>query len=298
MTELHEKLILQNEEITVQRDEIEQHRKQVELQKDEIEIKNKNITDSIVYASKIQNAILPKIEILNTVFPDNFVLFKPCDIVSGDFYFFKRINNFLIIAAADCTGHGVPGAFMSMIANSLLNEIVNEKKVYLPRKILTILDKNIANVLNQKESGNRDGMDVCLIRIEKIDNNSSKILFAGAKRDLYYYKESESKIIRLKGSRKSVGGIFTSRSKAVFGNQEIIINSKDILYLSTDGYIDQNDKNRMRFGTQRFMLILQEIAALPLEDQKDLLLQLLHRFQQSQKQRDDITIVGLKLNNL
>ncbi len=263
-------------------------------QNEEINRQTEHIQSSIRYAKTIQSAILPAQSKLDE-FSENFILYKPKDIVSGDFYWYSESDEYRFVAAVDCTGHGVPGAFMSLIANSLLNEIVNEKKIYLPRRILSTLNDNINQILKQKETDNRDGLDMCFVRISKIGNENREVVFGGAKRDLYVYSESEQKLLKIRGSRKSAGGVLSTRSKAKFSNIALNVNSGDILYLSTDGYIDQNNKNRIRFGTQKLMLVLNEIATLPMSVQKDILDDILLKYQDEQSQRDDITFIGLKM---
>jgi PAS domain S-box-containing protein len=263
-------------------------------QNQEINRQNEHIQSSIRYAKTIQNAILPFKSRFDE-FSENFILYKPKDIVSGDFYWYSESYEYRFVAAVDCTGHGVPGAFMSLIANSLLNEIVNEKKIWLPRRILSTLNDNINKILNQKETDNRDGLDMCFVRISKIGTEKREVVFGGAKRDLYYYIASEKKLLKARGSRKSAGGVLSTRSKAKFSNTALQLGSGDILYLSTDGYIDQNNKNRNRFGTQKLMMVLNEIAAFPMDDQKDILSDILAKYQGEESQRDDITVIGLKL---
>ena len=220
-------------------------------------------------------------------------MFRPKDIVSGDFYKYSYIGGYHFIIVVDCTGHGVPGAFMSMIGNSLLNEIINEKQIYEPAEILTQLNKGVISALNQEHTDNRDGMDVCLCRIEKGEN--TKILFSGAKRDLIYYKASNNSLEFLKGERKSIGGNLSVRNLQKFTNQELNLSQGDVLYLTTDGFIDQNDKKRKRFGSKKFNNLLKDNAEKPLNEQKIILENALDEWQQGVEQRDDITVLGIKI---
>ena len=241
-----------------------------EIKKANIEIsaQNKFIKSSINYAQTIQQAILPIKENIDKHL-NNFIIYRPKDVVSGDFYWFtvvkdipllKEVEYLKFIAAVDCTRHGVPGAFMSMIGSSLLNEIVKQRKIYEPKDILIQLNLGIRKSLKQDITENHDGMDLCLCRIEEEPHNSSnltysplthsllthskpthsKVTFVGAKRPLFYYKSQEKELKRIKGSRKSIGGYYQN-NKVEFTNQEIILQKNDIIYLTTDGYIDQNN---------------------------------------------------------
>ena len=260
----------------------------------EISEKNKFIQSSIRYALTIQQAILPIKENFDKYF-HNFIIYHPKDIVSGDFYWFsEEEKNLLFISVIDCTGHGVPGAFMSMIANTLLNEIIKKDKIYSPEEVLNILNSEIRNALKQNITENMDGMDMGLCKIEKQDNNQTKITYAGAKRPLYYYKSQQKELVRLKGTRKSIGGFFLKNSMD-FTNQEIFLNKNDLIYLTTDGYIDQSSPQGRRFGSKHFNSIINRIANLDLHEQKVTLEIELAKWSEKSEQRDDITIIGIRL---
>ncbi|MCS7005924.1 MAG: SpoIIE family protein phosphatase, partial [Cytophagales bacterium] len=199
------------EEILAQNEELQQQREEIMAQRDFIEMKNKELTElnahmsqSIQYASQIQRAILPAEEVIRNYVQDFFLIYLPKDVVSGDFYWFSKIDNHLFFAAVDCTGHGVPGAFMSMIGNTLLNKIINENKILDPAHILNALNEGIITSLRQRETGNNDGMDVCLCRIDIVNEEQFELYFAGARRPLYIFKDDD--IIELKGSRSHIGG--------------------------------------------------------------------------------------------
>ncbi|MBN2521582.1 MAG: SpoIIE family protein phosphatase [Bacteroidales bacterium] len=265
---------------------------------DIIKEQNIHIKSSIEYAKSIQNSILPTEKDLNK-YLNYFIIFKPRDIVSGDFYWFLPVvtqveKEQLFFAVADCTGHGVPGAFMSLIGNRLLNEIVNQKRVLNPAQILELLNVGVSLALKQDQTDNNDGMDVCLCRFEKEINNRIKICFSGAKRPLYYYKKSNNKIEILKGDRKSIGGIRAKRSKLFYTNKELIMEKEDIIYLSSDGFVDQNAPNRKKFGTYKLLNILENIKDDPLEKQKEKLEKEIMTYMENTEQRDDITLIGLK----
>ncbi|MCK4358181.1 MAG: PAS domain S-box protein [Candidatus Cloacimonetes bacterium] len=253
-----------------------------------IEEKNENIMSSIRYAKRIQQAILPVDEIIHKILLEHFVIFKPREIVSGDFYWFSKTEE--LIAVVDCTGHGVPGAFMSMIGNSLLNKIVNEDKIFDPAIILENLHDGVRFSLKQEseETDTHDGMDACLCLYDPI---SRKVTFAGAKRPLYYI--NNSKLIEIKGDRKPVGGK-QKEEKRIFTNKEIDIQPGDIIYLTTDGLADQNNSKGIKYGSRRLKEFLLEHSKLSLSEQKEALLIDLNKFQGDEPQRDDILIIGIR----
>ena len=248
-------------------------------------------TDSIRYAQKIQNAILPTKYTLSKVFDDYFTLYLPKDIVSGDFYWFSQVD-YTFLAVVDCTGHGVPGAFMSVIGHTLFNEIVNIKRVSDPAKILSLLHDGVKNALKQDETNNSDGMDVCLIRLERDDDFQLHLTFAGAKRPLYLMRDGQ--LLKIKGNRESIGG-WKNRENIYFKNHELILKPRDILYLTTDGFVDTPNEKRKGFGKTRFQELIIQSAQHPLSEQKELFLNALKYHQKNSPQRDDITIVALKV---
>lgn len=259
---------------------------------EEIKSKNHQITNSIRYAETIQQAVLPASVKMNEALHEYFVIYKPKDIVSGDFYWFSHQGDRIYIAAVDCTGHGVPGAFMSMIGSSLLDEIVNVEKVYAPADILEQLNENIRVALKQGQSGNDDGMDLALCLLEPGENFQTKLTFAGAKRPLYYAQKGQ--ILEVKGVNKSIGGVKKDKGKR-FENHEILLDAGCTFYLATDGFIDQHSPDGKRLGSTRLKELLQNCLSLELEDQKGVILQALERHQKFQDQRDDITMVGVRV---
>ncbi len=271
--------------------QVEQAKKEAEIQRlrnVELAELNANITASITYAQKIQQAILPVSEKLAASFRGYFIIYKPKDIVSGDFYWFHDLGDAKIVAVCDCTGHGVPGAFMSMIGNALLNQIVIEKRVLKPNIILDELHKAIREALRQDENSSvelQDGMDVCLVKVER-----ERLVFSGAKRPLYVVQNGE--LSEFKGDRYSIGG----RQREVerkFTAHDIPIEHQATLYLTTDGYIDQANPQRESFGSKRFKELLKAIASLSPDKQKAKLEYELSAHQQQEAQRDDITMMGL-----
>jgi len=275
--------------------EIQLAEKTVEIQKQNeiIEEKNRQITSSIEYAKNIQQSILPQYEKIDEVFKDAFVIFLPKDIVSGDFYWFNKIDDLIFIAALDCTGHGVPGAFMSLIGNSLLNQIVNENKIHSPEKILEKLHRGVRKVLNQEKdkSNSKDGMDVAFCVIEMSKNI---INYSGARRPLFMVKKESKELVVIKGDRKSIGGR-QKEEERVFTNHKIAFNTGDSIYLFSDGFIDQQDEKEKKFGIKRFREIINNINTKPMKEQKEILLNELEKHKSDWSQQDDITVLGIKL---
>ncbi len=255
---------------------------------EELTFRNKYITDSINYANRIQKAILPQKEFIDLLFPDNFLIHRPKDIVSGDFYWTNEIEGKKIIAVIDCTGHGVPGAFMSMIGNTLLNDIITYKKETDPGKILDLLDEGIVHELNKDvNTETYDGMDlgICVL-----DEKEKTLRFSGSYRPLYCFKDNE--LLVIKGDRKSIG----DRRKGIKYTTHVIKFQKHIsFYLFTDGYADQNNSKNEKIGTKRLREIIIDINSLPSEQQEKLLLETLQRHSGDEIQRDDITITGIKI---
>ncbi|MCS7027165.1 MAG: SpoIIE family protein phosphatase [Bacteroidia bacterium] len=250
---------------------------------------HKQLTDSLQYAKKMQQAILPPERILRDNFEEYFITYLPKDIVSGDFYWFSQVD-FTFIAVVDCTGHGVPGAFMSMIGSALLNEIVNAKRVNNPAQILSLLHIGVRNALNQDETQNLDGMDIGLCRLELTESFDLQLTFAGAKNNLYILQDG--KINVLKGNRTHIGGI--SEANLTFDNQVITIQEGDIIYLLTDGLIDNPNEKRQKFGLNKFFDFILTNQHKPLSQQKTILENLVKEHQEKVEQRDDITVIALK----
>ena len=252
---------------------------------------HQKLTDSINYAQKMQKAILPQEEILAKIFEEVFIIYEPKDTVSGDFYWYSQID-YTFLAVIDCTGHGVPGAFMSMIGNTLLNEIVNSKRVYEPAKILEMLHKGVRTSLNQGQSQNIDGMEICLCRFTRDQDFNMVLTFAGAKRPLYYVRNNE--IHKIPGTRRSIGGVIQDNPDD-FENHTITLEEGDILYLSTDGYKDAPNNKRKSLGINMMKNTILENASLPLSKQKEALWNTLIEYQEGTPIRDDITLIGLKV---
>ena len=260
--------------------------------KSELEEKNKDITDSINYAKRIQEAILPAKESILKVFPESFILYKPKDIVSGDFYWFTETEDYYFIAAIDCTGHGVPGAFMSLIASTLIKEIVNGKKVYVPSQILQELNNSIIETLNQSdsESSTRDGMDMSICCIDK---KKSKLTFAGAARPLYFIRDKV--LTDTKGQGYPIGGHY-GLMNLTYSDTTMDLQKGDTFYIFSDGYADQfRDGDKKKFTTKRLKAFLTEICGDDMKTQGNKLNTAFEEWKGAGLQIDDILIIGIKI---
>lgn len=286
-------LEMRNAEILQQKEEIEAQSENLNEAYQKISFFNEQIKASIRYGQTIQKALLPYESTMNNIF-DNFVIYRPKDVVSGDFYWVNEIEGSKYIAVVDCTGHGVPGAFMSMIGISLLDEILIAKKITNPKDVLEKLHQSINIALNQSKTNNSDGMDLSLCKIEKIDSQNFKITFAGAKSDLLYSDFESNNFVKLKGTRRSIGG-YQTKINFQFEQNEIILKKDSILILFSDGIIDQNNFARNKFGSSNFIRILNNNIRNSLEQIKNNLEFHLNDFQKNELQRDDITVVGIKL---
>ncbi|MCG8699327.1 MAG: SpoIIE family protein phosphatase [Bacteroidales bacterium] len=295
---------------------------------EQIHRKNLAIGESINYAQSIQGAFLPREEQINRYF-QSFVYYKAKDIVSGDFYWFsplsegpsKPFKGFFCVA--DCTGHGVPGALISMIGNNLLDKYINILKESDPATILDHVNKSFQVALKQDETHNNDGMDMALVYIEELssqkneeggnasvgnepeqlkDNNQNSIInkkytltYAGAKLPLVVYHQKEGKLESYKGTRKSIGGLRAKNSKQSFSNLYLELEAGDTLYLFSDGMIDQLSQNRDRFTMNKLLKLFEDIVELPSYTQREQIEKELLKHQRKEKQTDDITLLGIKL---
>lgn len=256
-----------------------------------IEAQNKEITCSIQYASRIQHALLPPNEELKKLLPSYFVLSKPRDIVSGDYYWLANKDDKVIIAVADCTGHGVPAAFLSILGVSFLNEIVNKAVTVRANEILNQLCGQVIKSLHQtgKCDDTRDGMEMALC---VIDFGKNKLQYSGAFRPLYLIRNSELK--EYKGDNMPIG-IYEQEDQS-FTNQEMLFEKNDMFYLFTDGYIDQfGGVERKTFRSENFKKLLLDIHYLPMAEQKKALEKSYEEWRRDIDQVDDILIVGIRL---
>jgi serine phosphatase RsbU (regulator of sigma subunit) len=272
--------------------ELEARTSVVMKQKGEIELQNIEITDSINYAKRIQTSILPDISKLKDSFKDAFIFFHPRDIVSGDFYWFDKVeDDKFILVCADSTGHGVPGAFMSMIGSTLLQDIVTRKGISKPSEILSLLDKQIFSTLNQNvELGvSNDGMDMVVC---EFNVSTRHIRFASAMRPVIIVLDGEP--VYIKGNRSSVGG--ESVMEKYFDDQEYYLKEGDTIYLFSDGLPDQfGGTEGKKLKIARLKKLIEQISILPMDQQHAAISKFYFDWKGSYDQVDDVLLMGVKV---
>lgn len=291
-----ERIAQQKEEIESQRDEVFEQNKLIHSQKEKVEQQNKDIISSIQYAQRIQLALMPSLEKINSYFNNNFVLYKPKDIISGDFFWTKKIENenynITIVAVADCTGHGVPGALMSMLGIAFLNEIVLKKEVKTANQILDKLRDKVIESLQSQSNGmvTNDGMDIGLALI---DHNTNELHFTGANRPLYLVRNKTLTV--LNGDKMPIGKHGFIDSIIPFSNHTFNITPGDSIYLFSDGYADQfgGPKNK-KYKRQRLKELILGIQDHTMLDQKEILETEHKKWRNTNRQTDDILILGIK----
>ncbi|WP_375559136.1 7TM diverse intracellular signaling domain-containing protein [Bernardetia sp. OM2101] len=287
--ELEEKVIERTQEI-------EQQKEQINKKNHQLEETNKKMTDSITYAARIQSAILGDINQLEEELGNAFILFRPRDIVSGDFYWLKKIEieekSYKIFVVADCTGHGVPGAFMTVMGVDSLEEIVGHEKTWQPHEILYKLDKRITAATTQRQSTGRqirDGMDIVILVFEEGTNTA---YFAGAKNPLFHIRGNEH--LLTKGSTSAIGG--STRKAKSFSMHEITYQKGDVFYLYSDGFQDQfGGKDGMKYMSKIFREKLVEISNFPMNTQKEILDKEFVEWKGTQSQTDDVILAGIRM---
>ncbi len=282
----------QNEELHQQQEEITAQRDALNHALQELHKKSEDVTSSINYARRIQKALLPTREDMIKFFPEHFVFFRARDIVSGDFFWFVEKDNMGYIAAADCTGHGVPGAFMSMIGVEMLNEIVNTKNATTPATILTLLNSGVTKALKQAETDNKDGMDIALCVVDK---QSKTVQYAGAMNPLYYVCQDE--LHEIKATKRGIGGHQGYGAFAGYENHTLTVTAPTTFYLFSDGYADQfGGKENKKFMSRNMKNLFLQIWQQPALDQKEVLKQtMLDWMGVTHKQIDDILVMGFKM---
>jgi serine phosphatase RsbU (regulator of sigma subunit) len=281
-----------HEVITTQKEEIE-------LKRAELESAYKEIQDSINYAQRIQQASLPALEKLKAVYSDSCVIYRPKNIVSGDFYYFNEVTEngkrSFILAVCDCTGHGVPGAFMSMIGIEQLNKIISERKIHQPSLILDALHTGVREALNQDANESRDGMDVVLCKITHEDDRIV-IEYAGANRPLWILRKMDEGFAfeEIKSDKQAIGGLETAL-KPKFTNNTVVLKKGDCIYCSTDGYADQfgGDKGK-KLMVKQFQSMLLEISANPMNVQEKTINDRYKEWKGRLEQVDDVCVIGIK----
>lgn len=281
----------QNEELLMQKEEILSQRDVLEKQKNLLEEKNEDIMSSISYAKRIQTALLPSHDKFRNNFSEYFIFFKPRDVVSGDFYWSYQNDSHLYLAAIDCTGHGVPGALMSMMSNAALNATIISKGVEDLTEVLSMLDHQISNELKGELTGTYDGFDISLC---KFDKKSNRLEFASAHHPMILVQNNEVRIVR--GGRSGIGG--RRMKDKVFNCQSFNLNSGDVIFLYTDGYQDQFGGNHdKKYMSKRFQNLLINNRNTPFNTMEPLLEEELNQWMRpgKQKQIDDILVMGFRL---
>ncbi|MGB4292074.1 MAG: YfiR/HmsC family protein [Bacteroidales bacterium] len=279
-----------NRLIMAQKDEIERQRDIAAAQRDQIAYQKKHITDSIMYAKRIQAALIPSLELFSDKL-EHFVLYKPLAIVSGDFYWVSTKDNLHVIIAADCTGHGVPGAFMSMLGVALLNEIVNEKNIFMPDQILNRLREEVIKSLKQvpDEESVKDGMDAAVCTI---DFNNNVLYYAGANCPLYLIRGTE--LIHYRADKMPVAIHYKMQP---FTLNTIELQKGDAFYIFSDGYADQfGGPAQKKFMTGKLKETLLEIASKPMLEQGEILDRIFEEWKGDNPQVDDVTLIGVRYN--
>jgi serine phosphatase RsbU (regulator of sigma subunit)/antitoxin component YwqK of YwqJK toxin-antitoxin module len=279
-----------NAELALKNTLIEQQKADVISQKELIEIKNHEITDSINYAQRIQRSILPPLSEVSAALSNSFILFKPKDIVSGDFFWFENTKDKVLIAAADCTGHGVPGAFMSTIGSEKLNEAVKDSTDV--SEILNLVNRGMKKVLRQSEKADstRDGMDIALCAFNK---EMTKVEYAGANRPLWIIRKGSTEIEETKATKVAIGGY--TEDEQVFTKHIIDLQKGDSVYIFSDGYADQFSPQDKKLMTRKFKEILLSIQDKSMEEQKQFLGTFIEDWRGDMEQTDDILVIGVRI---
>ncbi len=270
--------------------EIKAKNEELEVQKQEVSLQKENIQSSIKYAQRIQEAMLPLPEVFAEALPASFVLFKPRDIVSGDFYWLYHDNQKTIVAAADCTGHGVPGAFMSMIGNDLLGQIVEHDEITEPDLILKELNIGIRKALRQDATNNKDGMDVAICVINRLERT---LEYAGAMNPLCYIQDEELK--EIKADKYGIGGRQDDKER-LFKKHTLLLDKPSVFYIYSDGYQDQfGGPNNSKFMAKRMKQLLLDIHKKPMYEQKKEMDAVITDWIRHTRQIDDILVIGFKI---
>jgi len=260
--------------------------------------KNDDITAGINYAQRIQQAVLPDLKKIQAVFPESFIFFKPRDIVSGDFYYFSEKNKEVFLIGADSTGHGVPGAFMSMIGHSFFNQIIHIQHITSPNLILEYMRTAVRVALKQDQTGSRDGMEVsvCVLHRNSTENSFEKLEFAGAGQPLYYFREFSDEVQIFHGDRIAIGGTILKKENS-FKKHTVKLQKGFTFYIFSDGYADQfGGKKGRKFMKKRFRELLTKIHTQPLAKQYQTLGSELDQWQgKTHDQVDDILVIGIRI---
>ncbi len=277
--------------VKLRTNELQSTNSELMMQQKVVKAQNKNIISSINYAKRIQVAMLPTREYIQKILPKLCILFLPRDIVSGDFYWIEEYNEKVIVATVDCTGHGVPGAFMSLIANDILNKVVLDYSITEPQLILDVLNQEVITILNQKKTDNRDGMDM---NIWVWNKKKNIVEFAGAKNPLIYIKNQ--KLYEIKANSMPIGGNSSYKIEQKYIKHTIKVDAPITIYTFSDGYQDQfgGVKNK-KYMKSKFKQLLLEIHALPMPEQHKILKETFIKWKQNYEQIDDVLVMGVKI---
>lgn len=276
-----------------QKKEVESQKNQIELQHHELEETHREISDSIRYAQRLQGAILPDMDELNKELKDGFVLFKPKDVVSGDFYWMQPIDSGILIAAADCTGHGVPGAMVSVVCSNALNRSVNEFNLKEPADILNQTRDLVIETFASSSTDVKDGMDIALCKIEYKESGAN-LTFAGANNPLWVLRKDGTEIEEIKGAKQPIGKY---ENHQPFPQHQVELFSEDSIYIFSDGYADQfGGVKGKKMKVKPFKDFLVKIKKLPMEKKKQELLTIFNQWKGDFEQVDDVTVIGIKIS--
>ena len=297
--------------------QVKERTAEIELQKEELSVINEEIVSSIKYAKRIQEAILPSDDAVKKLLPDSFVVYQPKDVVSGDFYFIestlrKAQNNekYTIFSAVDCTGHGVPGAFMSIVGNNLLTQSIAEGKINSPAEVLGFLNEGVNKTLKQnqdtKKGAVRDGMDMALCAL---NDNKTELLFAGAKNPVYIIRERDNddlgleekaknkthSLFEIKGDKQPIGNHSDDQLQP-FTDHKIKVKKDDMIYVFTDGFADQfGGPKGKKYNYRQFRNLLLEIATLSVDEQKEIITKAFVDWKGNLEQLDDVLVIGVRI---
>ncbi|NPA45571.1 MAG: tetratricopeptide repeat protein [Chlorobi bacterium] len=290
-----------NAEISQKNEEIQVQKNNIEHLLEEMTEAHESIKKSIDYAGFIQSAMINKTPKLSEIFPESFILYKPKDAVGGDFYWYSKVGNKVVVAAVDCTGHGVPGAFLTVLGNNLLNQIVTVSKITKPGDILYKMHEGVMSALNQKDSNNKDGMDMALCTVDLEEN---KLYFAGANNPLVMIQDDELRVI--KGNKYGIGGfssmifgkyleMLPEKKTEMYTTHKFDIRKDMSVYLFSDGFQDQmGGKNNRKLKSVRFYELLKLNHKLKASEQKKQLESFFENWKGDNEQVDDVVIVGIK----
>ncbi|MCE3280569.1 MAG: protein serine/threonine phosphatase [Bacteroidetes bacterium] len=253
--------------------------------------KNKNITDSINYAKRLQNAILPSNDVIDSILPEHFLLYQPKDIVSGDFYWVSGHGNKFVVAAIDCTGHGVPGALLSIVGHNAIAKTVNEMNITKPNDILISMNSIIKKILHQDANSDiRDGMDMALCTFDKATNT---LEYSGANNPIYIITEGQMKVV--KATKLTIGSI-QEEVKYLPEHHSIPLKKGDCFYIFSDGYADQfGGADNKKFKTSRMQDLLLSINNKPMPEQKTLIHKAFADWKGNNEQVDDVLVIGIRV---